>query len=152
MNDAVYKFKRYEDASLTYTGVNKHENEGVGLYSTVLSRADYNSMAEQQQKSIISLQSEKAKAKNLRPYDIAVPKSMVEKMDAKYMSALQNVANNTLSDTELVKLGSKVIHKAFDEGFVEKIDAGIIYIDFNGMKKQFMFPEAFQQGFLKLKN
>jgi hypothetical protein len=23
MNDAVYKFKRYEDASLSYTGINK---------------------------------------------------------------------------------------------------------------------------------
>jgi hypothetical protein len=37
MNDAVYKFKRYEDASLSYTGINKHESEDVGLYDTVLS-------------------------------------------------------------------------------------------------------------------
>lgn len=41
MNDAVYKFKRYEDASLSYTGINKHEGEDIGLYDTVLSRADY---------------------------------------------------------------------------------------------------------------
>ncbi|MBS0646212.1 MAG: DEAD/DEAH box helicase family protein [Verrucomicrobia bacterium] len=41
MNDAVYKFKRYEDASLEYTGINKHEGEDVGLYDTVLSREDY---------------------------------------------------------------------------------------------------------------
>lgn len=41
MNDAVYKFKRYEDASLEYTGINKHEGEEVGLYDTVLSREDY---------------------------------------------------------------------------------------------------------------
>ena len=41
MNDAVYKFKRYEDSSLTYTGINKHENESVGLYDTVLSANDY---------------------------------------------------------------------------------------------------------------
>ena len=41
MNDAVYKFKRYEDASLVYTGVNKHQGEGVGLYDTVLSGEDY---------------------------------------------------------------------------------------------------------------
>jgi hypothetical protein len=41
MNDAVYKFKRYEDASLTYTGINKHESEEVGLYDTVLSGTDY---------------------------------------------------------------------------------------------------------------
>lgn len=41
MNDAVYKFKRYEDASLEYTGINKHEGEDIGLFSTVLSRRDY---------------------------------------------------------------------------------------------------------------
>lgn len=41
MNDAVYKFKRYEDSSLIYIGVNKHEDEQVGLYDTVLSPKDY---------------------------------------------------------------------------------------------------------------
>ncbi len=42
MNDAIYKFKRYEDASLVYTGLDKHEeDEDVGLYDTVLSREDY---------------------------------------------------------------------------------------------------------------
>ena len=41
MNDAIYKFKRYEDASLEYIGINKHEDENVGLFDTVLSRADY---------------------------------------------------------------------------------------------------------------
>lgn len=45
MNDAVYKFKRYEDASLSYTGVDRHAGEGVGLYSTVVSRTDYDQMA-----------------------------------------------------------------------------------------------------------
>ncbi len=40
MNDAVYKFKRYEDASLEYTGINKHEGESIGLFDTVLSPMD----------------------------------------------------------------------------------------------------------------
>ena len=44
MNDAVYKFKRYEDASLEYSGINKHEGEGVGLFDTVLSHEDYEMM------------------------------------------------------------------------------------------------------------
>ena len=47
MNDAVYKFKRYEDASLIYTGIDRHSGENVGLYSTVISRADYDAMAGQ---------------------------------------------------------------------------------------------------------
>ncbi len=41
MNDAVYKFKRYEDSSLEYTGINRHTEKRVGLYDTVLSREDY---------------------------------------------------------------------------------------------------------------
>jgi hypothetical protein len=41
MNDAVYKFKRYEDPSLVYAGINRHEGEDIGLYNTVLSRFDY---------------------------------------------------------------------------------------------------------------
>ncbi|MBN1972577.1 MAG: hypothetical protein JW787_02990 [Sedimentisphaerales bacterium] len=41
MNDAVFKFKRYEDASLVYTGINKHEGEDIGLFDTVLSSGDY---------------------------------------------------------------------------------------------------------------
>ena len=40
MNDAVYKFKRYEDPSLGYTGINKHEGEDIGLYDTVITRGD----------------------------------------------------------------------------------------------------------------
>lgn len=41
MNDAVYKFKRYEDSSLVYTGINKHEGEKIGLYDTVISKEEY---------------------------------------------------------------------------------------------------------------
>ena len=41
MNDAIYKFKRYEDASLDYVGINRHAGEAVGLYDTVLSPTDY---------------------------------------------------------------------------------------------------------------
>jgi hypothetical protein len=41
MNDAVYKFKRYEDASLEYMGINKHTGENIGLYDTTLTRQEY---------------------------------------------------------------------------------------------------------------
>ena len=41
MNDAVYKFKRYEDASLQYIGINRHEGDDVGLYDTVLQAKEY---------------------------------------------------------------------------------------------------------------
>ena len=44
MNEAVFGFKRYEDASLVYTGITKHKKEDVGLFDTVLSKEDYRSM------------------------------------------------------------------------------------------------------------
>jgi hypothetical protein len=47
MNDAVYKFKRYEDASLVYTGINRHEGEDIGLYDTVLSQKEYRDKPEE---------------------------------------------------------------------------------------------------------
>jgi hypothetical protein len=47
MNDAIYKFKRYEDASLSYTGINKHEEgENIGLFDTVLSGKDHQALNE----------------------------------------------------------------------------------------------------------
>ena len=41
MNDAVYKFRRYEDSSLEYTGINKHEGQDIGGFDTITSRADF---------------------------------------------------------------------------------------------------------------
>jgi len=41
MNDAVYKFKRYEDSSLEYTGISKHDGENVGGFDTVISDNEY---------------------------------------------------------------------------------------------------------------
>lgn len=52
MNDAVYKFKRYEDASLSYNGINRHDGEDRGGWDTVLSDADYNKMFTLQQASM----------------------------------------------------------------------------------------------------
>lgn len=41
MNDAVYNFKRYEDASLGYTGIAKHKDPQIGGFDTVLPRKDF---------------------------------------------------------------------------------------------------------------
>ena len=45
MNDAVFKFKRYEDASLSYTGIAKHTGEDVGGFDTVVSSEEHKAMA-----------------------------------------------------------------------------------------------------------
>jgi hypothetical protein len=39
MNQAVFAFRRYEDASLSYTGIESHEGlRHFGLYDTVVAR------------------------------------------------------------------------------------------------------------------
>jgi hypothetical protein len=55
MNDAVYKFKRYEDSSYEYAaGIRKRpEREDIGLFSTVLSYDDYIQLAEAQGQSTL---------------------------------------------------------------------------------------------------
>jgi hypothetical protein len=53
MNDAVYKFKRYEDASLVYTGLeSRHAGENVGLYNTVLTEEEYKELYQSQQETM----------------------------------------------------------------------------------------------------
>ena len=52
MNDAVYKFKRYEDSSLSYTGIDKHDGEAVGGYDTVITHHEYDRLFGAQQDSI----------------------------------------------------------------------------------------------------
>jgi hypothetical protein len=41
MNDAVWKFRRYEDASLRYMGLSRHERMERGLFDTTLSEEDF---------------------------------------------------------------------------------------------------------------
>jgi hypothetical protein len=42
MNDAVFKFKRYEESSLSYTGIYKHKVEQVGGYDIVITAEEFN--------------------------------------------------------------------------------------------------------------
>jgi hypothetical protein len=41
MNNAVFQFKRYEDASLSYSGITTHDNLSVGLWNTSLSGEEF---------------------------------------------------------------------------------------------------------------
>ncbi len=41
LNYAVLKFKAFEDKSLKYTNIDKHEGKDIGLFSTIISREDF---------------------------------------------------------------------------------------------------------------
>lgn len=49
MNDAIFKFKRYEDSSLSYTGIDKHAGEDIGGWDTVVKRSEYEALFYNQQ-------------------------------------------------------------------------------------------------------
>jgi len=51
MNDAVYKFKRYEDSSLSYTGIIK-DYEHIGGFDTVITSEEYKRLYGSQQVSM----------------------------------------------------------------------------------------------------
>ena len=52
MNDAIFKFKRYEDTSLSYTGIDKHIKDDVGGWDTRLKRKEFNALFLNQQNSL----------------------------------------------------------------------------------------------------
>ena len=52
MNDAIFKFKRYEDSSLSYTGIDKHEGKDIGLWDTVIKREEYEQLFYNQQSTM----------------------------------------------------------------------------------------------------
>ena len=41
MNDAIFKFKRYEDSSLSYAGIDRHGDNPIGGWDTVITRQDH---------------------------------------------------------------------------------------------------------------
>lgn len=55
MNDAIFKFKRYEDASLTYTGINRHTGDEVGGWDTTIRKVQYEKLFYNQQSSMLSV-------------------------------------------------------------------------------------------------
>ena len=45
MNSAVFAFKRYEDASLVYTGLTKHDELRIGGWNTKISKENYENLS-----------------------------------------------------------------------------------------------------------
>jgi hypothetical protein len=177
MNDAVYKFKRYEDSSLTYTGINRHEGEKVGLFNTVISKEDYDKMAGELFDS--QKYSTKPEDRIDHPYfgDVSSNSDDDEPIVERHAEGtterkplVQETSHGfTLApspikpviipaetkpklnvDVSDIKPGSIVTHKAFGQGKVKSIDLtrGIIVVEYEDKNRFFQFPGAFEQGFL----
>ena len=172
MNDAVYKFKRYEDSSLSYTGINRHEGEDRGGWDTVISEEDYNKMFALQQDSM-SFHIPSASVSGQAPVDFSramkknfslsatsvkkAPASPTAPKSVNYYAPDKHQPNsldktNPLKKPDISKVivGCYLDHKAFGRGQVKSIGDGRITVIFGNSEKRFQFPGAIFQGFLHI--
>lgn len=164
MNDAIFKFKRYEDASLSYTGIDKHTDDEIGGWDTVIKREEYEKLFYNQQATMEANQSEYISDEEiiiekptpiLKPVATAKPSLVTAQYGVKAPVAEQPKAEKAKEsepemDLSAVKIGAIVKHKIFGEGVIAKLNDKHIYVEFKAGQKNFIFPDAFKQGFLKV--
>lgn len=173
MNDAIFKFKRYEDASLTYTGIDKHTNDEVGGWDTTIRRTQYEKLFYNQQSSMsevdysaYSRNSEVVEEKRAEQQRTAVkverpqPKPVVQPQPTrsavpaspKSSAAPNNAEFDLKTQLESLAMDSTVLHKKFGRGTVVKINKNekFIHIKFTLGEKKFIFPDALLMGFLEV--
>lgn len=179
MNDAIFKFKRYEDSSLVYTGINKHEGKDVGGWDTVLRKEEYERLFYNQQNTMTMPKDQqpavaedtpepKPKPKPKKPADDKPQESLVTEQygiasptgalaDSKGNYGKQTPRLDTTDYSKIV-VGAKVVHKKFGDGTITKIDRKRtrIHVAFANGDKTFVIEEgnagnAFVLGVLRLK-
>ena len=167
MNDAIFKFKRYEDASLSYTGIDKNADKAVGGWDTVLRREEYEKLFFNQQKTMKD--AETPSAEGVHPFtDKPGKKGQDAKTAAKPVSVTAPIgktstAISVLASTTPVKpkkldipevtVGMVAMHKKFGKGTISNIDKAGKHLRVKfaeGGEKAFIYPDAFVQGFLTL--
>lgn len=161
MNQGIFGFRKYENSSLSYTGIDKHEGEAIGGWDTVLRREEYEALYSKQQATMTDFENilipEKyradkgnddgatAKTKNVANGTNAVADAVPVEDDS-----VQKALEEMLAKVEV---GITVSHKKFGDGTVSWMsnDGKYIRIKFSVGEKQFVFPDSFVLGFLELK-
>ena len=165
MNDAIFKFKRYEDSSLSYTGINKHEGQDVGGWDMVIKREEYQQMFYNQQASMEGGIVEEFVEVVTEPKAPVV----VEEKPSPVTRVVPVAPKTTTTQTPVqkpapkveyippkVSVGDEVIHKAFGVGVVVKMtkEGSYITVKFHIGEKTFPVGGsncAFKNGFIKVK-
>lgn len=157
MNDAIFKFKRYEDSSLSYTGIDKHVGQDVGGWDIVLKKQEYDRLARQQQDTMSPPVQTAPAAKPVPP--VRKPASPAIRRPAPAAAAptppappAPTPAPAPALDLSGVQLGAIVTHKIFGNGTVIWIsgDRKYIRVHFDVGEKNFMLPDAFKNKNLTL--
>lgn len=164
MNDAIFKFKRYEDSSLSYTGLDKHENEDVGGWDTVVKRKEYELLFYNQQSTMNAPEIDEADVPEVdeepEPQKAPAPaRTLPTKPD--FVTAAFGVKSPVVPakpqqpekpkvDVSGVAVGSAVAHAKFGIGKVIELNREYVTVRFEQGEKRFLFPNAFESGFLKV--
>lgn len=165
MNQGIFGFRKYENSSLSYTGIDKHAGEAVGGWDTVLRREEYEALYSKQQATMTDFEQilvpEKHQAKREPTPVVTVPAhepSVVVRRPSQKPQAIEKKQEQRPEDKwsevlERVGVGVGVSHKKFGTGTVTWIGADKKYlrVKFEVGEKQFVFPDAFVMGFLTLK-
>ena len=161
MNQGIFGFRKYENSSLSYTGIDKHEGEAIGGWDTVLRREEYEALYSKQQATMTDFEEilipEKYRAEksgNTAENEIAAAVT-----DNAYAAAQKQDEEKLAAEKALqemlakVQVGITVTHKKFGDGVVVWIDSAKKYlrIKFDAGEKQFVFPDAFLMKFLEVK-
>ena len=151
MNDAIFKFKRYEDSSLSYTGIEKSVKDEVGGWDTVIRREEYEKLFFNQQATMQATISEAI----VEEIAVTEDKPKVTPKVNPYVvttTQKQEVKEEKPSfDYSKIVVGLVVTHAKFGDGTIINIDKAQKYIKikFAVGEKMFIF-DAFEKGFLKI--
>ena len=170
MNDAIFKFKRYEDASLSYTGIDKNADKAVGGWDTVLRREEYEKLFYNQQETMkITGSATVSTAKEELPFasspasnlssstpvskPVLVVEPTVDKAPESKKKEVPSPVKTQKIEAPAVNAGMVVMHKKFGKGTISNIDKAGKHLKVSfaeGGEKAFIYPDAFVQGFLTL--
>lgn len=166
MNQAIFQFKRYEDASLTYTGIDRHDDDEVGGWDISIRREEFERLFYNQQNSMAGaaagVPTEPAKPAAPKPAGKipitvgAKPALVTEQYGFSKPEPPKpaQTANPAPAPVEIdlsgVAVGGTVRHRMFGEGTIVKLDSKYIRVQFKMGEKMFPFPDAFRNGFLNM--
>lgn len=155
MNQGIFGFRKYENSSLNYTGIDKHEGESIGGWDTVLRREEYEALYSKQQATVTDLTDAIISATETKTAPESSASAKIDTTSAKKTVNPEKQEKPQIDWEHIladVGVGATVKHKLFGEGTISKMDKAkkYIHVKFKKGEKQFVFPDAFIGGFLSL--
>lgn len=155
MNQGIFGFRKYENSSLNYTGIDKHEGESIGGWDTVLRREEYEALYSKQQATVTDLSDAIISATETKTAPESSASAKIDTTSAKKTVNPEKQEKQQIDWEHIladVGVGTTVKHKLFGEGTISKMDKAkkYIHVKFKKGEKQFVFPDAFIGGFLSL--